>query len=113
MCFSGPRIRKIKKKSKPEEKRPRTAFTNEQLAKLKAEFDSSRYLTEAKRRILAKDLGLNESQIKIWYQNKRAKLKKCSGTRDLLATQLMSQGLYNHSLVHLEKDDDDDDDDDC
>lgn len=36
----------------------------------------SRYLTEKRRQDLARELGLNESQIKIWFQNKRAKIKK-------------------------------------
>lgn len=55
-------------KSKQEEKRPRTAFTAEQLSRLKAEFQENRYLTEKRRQDLARDLGLNESQIKIWFQ---------------------------------------------
>lgn len=37
---------------------------------------TSRYLTEKRRQDLARELGLNESQIKIWFQNKRAKIKK-------------------------------------
>ena len=32
----------------------------------------------------------------ILFQNKRAKIKKISGVRNNLATQLMAQGLYNH-----------------
>ena len=96
----GPRSRKIKKREKkPEEKRPRTAFTNEQLARLKREFDENRYLTEQRRQDLARELKLNESQIKIWFQNKRAKMKKSTGVRNGLALQLMAQGLYNHSTV--------------
>nr|ALS19766.1 engrailed [Novocrania anomala] len=95
---SGPRSRKIKKKErKADEKRPRTAFTNDQLARLKKEFEENRYLTEQRRQDLAKDLKLNESQIKIWFQNKRAKLKKATGPRHGLALQLMAQGLYNHA----------------
>ena len=89
----------MKKVKKTEDKRPRTAFTNEQLASLKREFDDNRYLTEERRQRLAKDLDLNESQIKIWFQNKRAKAKKASGVRNVLALQLMAQGLYNHSTV--------------
>nr|XP_046265659.1 homeobox protein engrailed-2b-like [Scatophagus argus] len=96
---SGPRSRKPKKTSTPskEDKRPRTAFTVEQLQRLKAEFQGNRYLTEQRRQSLAQELGLNESQIKIWFQNKRAKIKKTSGNKNSLALHLMAQGLYNHS----------------
>ncbi|PVD35974.1 hypothetical protein C0Q70_02943 [Pomacea canaliculata] len=100
----GPRSRKIKRRDRAvaEEKRPRTAFTNEQLARLKKEFDDCRYLTENRRRHLASELGLTEAQIKIWFQNKRAKIKKSSGVRNPLAIQLMAQGLYNHSTITVE-----------
>ncbi len=71
---TGPRSRRIRKKDEPgakpepEEKRPRTAFTSEQLARLKQEFDENRYLTEKRRQDLAQDLKLHENQIKIWFQ---------------------------------------------
>nr|CYF18415.1 engrailed [Pholcus phalangioides] len=105
---SGPRSRRVKKKDKkPDEKRPRTAFTAEQLARLKQEFQENRYLTEKRRQDLARDLKLHESQIKIWFQNRRAKLKKASGQRNPLALQLMAQGLYNHSTIPLRDEDDD------
>ncbi|CAF2626865.1 unnamed protein product [Rotaria sp. Silwood2] len=93
---AGPRARKPKPCDTMDSKRPRTAFTSIQLARLKDEFDRSKYLTGERRQILANELGLNESQIKIWYQNKRAKIKKTSGVRNTLAIQLMAQGLYNH-----------------
>ncbi|KMY93010.1 homeobox protein invected [Drosophila simulans] len=85
----------------PEDKRPRTAFSGTQLARLKHEFNENRYLTEKRRQQLSGELGLNEAQIKIWFQNKRAKLKKSSGTKNPLALQLMAQGLYNHSTIPL------------
>ncbi|CAF0808219.1 unnamed protein product [Brachionus calyciflorus] len=78
-------------------KRPRTAFTSSQLQRLKHEFEKCKYLTGEKRQYLANELNLNESQIKIWFQNKRAKIKKTSGVKNSLALQLMAQGLYNHS----------------
>ncbi|KAL1513993.1 hypothetical protein ABEB36_003324 [Hypothenemus hampei] len=103
----SPRTRRIKKpgtkSTVPEEKRPRTAFSGAQLARLKNEFAENRYLTERRRQQLSAELGLNEAQIKIWFQNKRAKIKKASGQKNPLALQLMAQGLYNHSTIPLTK----------
>ncbi|XP_055006843.1 homeobox protein engrailed-1a-like [Boleophthalmus pectinirostris] len=107
---SGPRTRKLKKtKSGKEDKRPRTAFTAEQLQRLKSEFQLNRYITEQRRQSLAHELNLNESQIKIWFQNKRAKIKKASGFKNGLALQLMAQGLYNHSTTTIQDDKEDSD----
>ncbi|XP_055373916.1 segmentation polarity homeobox protein engrailed-like isoform X2 [Condylostylus longicornis] len=104
---SGPRYRRPKKPKDPkapsDDKRPRTAFSSDQLARLKREFNENRYLTERRRQQLSSELGLNEAQIKIWFQNKRAKIKKSSGHKNPLALQLMAQGLYNHSTVPLTK----------
>lgn len=116
--FAGPRTRRVKRPSGdkssnstsnssstlPDEKRPRTAFSAEQLARLKREFTENRYLTEKRRQQLSRDLGLNEAQIKIWFQNKRAKIKKSTGQKNPLALQLMAQGLYNHSTVPVDED---------
>ncbi|CAF0924707.1 unnamed protein product [Didymodactylos carnosus] len=113
---AGPRARKPKPNESLDSKRPRTAFTSSQLSRLKDEFERSKYLTGERRQTLANELGLNESQIKIWFQNKRAKIKKTSGVRNTLAMQLMAQGLYNHVSSMSNKDDDLDDDvdlDDC
>ncbi|CAL1581947.1 unnamed protein product [Knipowitschia caucasica] len=107
---SGPRTRKLKKsKSGKEDKRPRTAFTAEQLQRLKTEFQLNRYITEQRRQSLAHELNLNESQIKIWFQNKRAKIKKASGFKNGLALQLMAQGLYNHSTTTIQDEKEDSD----
>nr|prf homeobox protein En-A [Myxine glutinosa] len=57
----------------------------DQLARLRAEFQANRYLTEERRQNLARELSLNEAQIKIWFQNKRAKIKKASGVKNTLA----------------------------
>ncbi|CAJ0928266.1 unnamed protein product [Ranitomeya imitator] len=110
LLFSaGPRTRKLKKKkSDKEDKRPRTAFTAEQLQRLKAEFQANRYITEQRRQTLAQELNLNESQIKIWFQNKRAKIKKASGLKNGLALHLMAQGLYNHSTTTVQDKEDSD-----
>ena len=70
----GSRRRKLGRKVKI--KRPRTSFNRDQLATLEKEFADNPYLTEARRQNLAQSLDLQESQIKIWFQNKRAKRKK-------------------------------------
>ncbi|XP_009639112.1 homeobox protein engrailed-1 [Egretta garzetta] len=73
-----------------------------ELQRLKAEFQANRYITEQRRQSLAQELSLNESQIKIWFQNKRAKIKKATGIKNGLALHLMAQGLYNHSTTTVQ-----------
>ncbi|KAH9287351.1 Homeobox protein engrailed-like SMOX-2 [Echinococcus granulosus] len=101
---SGPRMRKLRRKvnATANKKRPRTSFTVSQINRLAAEFDKDKYLNESRRRHLARELNLKESQVKIWFQNKRAKAKKASGACNYLAFYLMAEGLYNHS-VRVEK----------
>ncbi|KAL5287304.1 hypothetical protein ACFFRR_008292 [Megaselia abdita] len=57
-------------------KRPRTAFSASQIKSLEAEFERGKYLSVAKRTALAKQLHLTETQIKIWFQNRRTKWKR-------------------------------------
>ncbi|XP_043288258.1 homeobox protein MSH-D-like isoform X2 [Venturia canescens] len=72
-------------------KRPRTAFTASQIKSLEAEFERNKYLSVAKRLQLSKSLKLTETQIKIWFQNRRTKWKrKYTNDVELLAQQYYS-----------------------
>ena len=65
---------KIKTGCKP--KRTRTIFTADQLERLEKEFDRQQYIVGSQRFYLAADLGLNETQVKIWFQNRRIKWRR-------------------------------------
>ena len=78
------------------EKKARTAFSPEQLTRLRDEFEANQYLTETRREALAAELNLGEDQLRVWFQNRRAQTKRSVGGRGPLAKMLSQQGLYNH-----------------
>ena len=82
MLSSDP-ARKVRKKTAEEpsaaDKPPRKKFSSDQVQKMKDEFTANRYLTKEQRRALVVELGLDEIQIKRWFQNKRHELKKANG----------------------------------
>ncbi|XP_026549603.1 homeobox protein not2-like, partial [Notechis scutatus] len=59
-------------------KRVRTVFTPEQLERLEEEFLKQQYLVGSERLDLAATLQLTETQVKVWFQNRRIKWRKQS-----------------------------------
>ncbi|ESO91056.1 hypothetical protein LOTGIDRAFT_122283, partial [Lottia gigantea] len=57
----------------PKRKKPRTAFTRQQVMELEKRFSRQKYLASAERSTLAKGLNMSDSQVKTWFQNRRTK----------------------------------------
>ncbi|XP_029462083.1 homeobox protein Nkx-3.2 [Rhinatrema bivittatum] len=71
---------------KPRKKRSRAAFSHAQVFELERRFSHQRYLSGPERADLAASLKLTETQVKIWFQNRRYKTKRRQLAADLLAS---------------------------
>uniref|UniRef100_A0A1B0DP91 Uncharacterized protein n=1 Tax=Phlebotomus papatasi TaxID=29031 RepID=A0A1B0DP91_PHLPP len=91
-------------------KRSRAAFSHAQVFELERRFAQQRYLSGPERSELAKSLRLTETQVKIWFQNRRYKTKRkqiqqheaavLNATKRVPVQVLVREdGSYGHMLV--------------
>ncbi|KAK3593093.1 hypothetical protein CHS0354_038134 [Potamilus streckersoni] len=75
-------------------KKTRTVFSRSQVFQLESTFDMKRYLSSSERAGLASSLQLTETQVKIWFQNRRNKWKR------QLAAELEAANMAHNSASH-------------
>jgi hypothetical protein len=68
----------VSNKPKRIRRKPRVLFSQGQVYELERRFKQQRYLSAPEREHLAQALKLTPNQVKIWFQNKRYKVKKQS-----------------------------------
>ncbi|XP_006824470.1 uncharacterized protein LOC102804764 [Saccoglossus kowalevskii] len=68
-----------KEGSEKKKKKARTTFTGRQIFELERQFEVKKYLSASERAEMASLLNVTDTQVKIWFQNRRTKWKKQDG----------------------------------
>ncbi|RWS24564.1 Homeobox protein Nkx-3.2-like protein [Leptotrombidium deliense] len=84
--------------TKQRKKRTRAAFTHSQVYELERRFTHQKYLSGPERADLAQALKLTETQVKIWFQNRRYKTKRRQMQQDLIVHSTL--GHVSNVNVH-------------
>eukprot|EP00062_Callorhinchus_milii_P007200 gi/632948660/ref/XP_007889717.1/ PREDICTED: homeobox protein HMX3-like [Callorhinchus milii] len=100
-CESTCESRKENKEER--KKKTRTVFSRNQVFQLQSTFDVKRYLNSSERAGLAAALQLTQTQVKIWFQNRRNKWKRQLASEleiAHLSTESASLGPFPMAFPH-------------
>lgn len=75
----------------------RAVFSEDQRKALEKMFQKQKYISKTDRKKLAINLGLKESQVKIWFQNRRMKWRN-SKEKEVLSNRCLQEGLQENYL---------------
>ncbi|XP_063431505.1 homeobox protein EMX1-like [Mytilus trossulus] len=79
-------------------KRMRTAFSPSQLLRLEHAFENNHYVVGQERKQLAVGLALTETQVKVWFQNRRTKHKRIKAEDEM--TRSLARSLGGQANSH-------------
>uniref|UniRef100_H3CUD1 NK6 homeobox 1 n=1 Tax=Tetraodon nigroviridis TaxID=99883 RepID=H3CUD1_TETNG len=89
-------------------KHTRPTFSGQQIFALEKTFEQTKYLAGPERARLAYSLGMTESQVKVWFQNRRTKWRKKHAAE--MATAKKKQDSETERLKGSSDNEDEDDD---
>uniref|UniRef100_A0A493TH05 NK6 homeobox 1 n=1 Tax=Anas platyrhynchos platyrhynchos TaxID=8840 RepID=A0A493TH05_ANAPP len=89
-------------------KHTRPTFSGQQIFALEKTFEQTKYLAGPERARLAYSLGMTESQVKVWFQNRRTKWRKKHAAE--MATAKKKQDSETERLKDASENEEEDDD---
>ncbi|XP_054028632.1 homeobox protein Nkx-6.1 [Dryobates pubescens] len=89
-------------------KHTRPTFSGQQIFALEKTFEQTKYLAGPERARLAYSLGMTESQVKVWFQNRRTKWRKKHAAE--MATAKKKQDSETERLKGASENEEEDDD---